>query len=320
MSNLHTLRIDQTDKSGDGITGKLPSFNGMIKLRELSLSSNSISGVIPSNFLSGITDKSEPLEINLSFNNLSGSIPVDLKEFIAIDLNVVQNEISGIPDVLCSKSIWMNGEVGLVKSCDAIMCKPKFWSLSGRASYKKPCRDCPDRQFWGSTFCPTESDYPEQYDERRILAKVYASMDWDTTANWFVSGIEMCEFEGVTCDGSDGNASGIVALDFTSFGLSGTMVSDVFDLKKLNELMLNSVDIKLDKIGHATELHTLHISNANIKSLNGIGNAPPSLKTLHVSRNDFLTGTIPEELFMLDNLEVCTSMWHRLVLGLTINA
>ena len=91
--------------------------------KRLRLDANSLSGSIPDNFLSGVSDKSQLLEIGLGFNFITGAVPASLAAFDEINLEVIGNQISSIDAELCQKSAWQDGEVGnMGNSCDALLC------------------------------------------------------------------------------------------------------------------------------------------------------------------------------------------------------
>jgi len=56
LLDLQKFHVHQSGKIGDGITGKLPSFKEETLLHMLDLNSNSMTGSIPSDFLSGVED------------------------------------------------------------------------------------------------------------------------------------------------------------------------------------------------------------------------------------------------------------------------
>lgn len=96
---------------GGGLTGKLMKFDGRPKLRVLYLGANSLTGTIPSTFLSGVVDKSQAMEVDLTLNMLSGEIPSDLADFDNMNFHVAGNEIDVIPEEIRNKGSWMGGEV-----------------------------------------------------------------------------------------------------------------------------------------------------------------------------------------------------------------
>lgn len=63
LLDLQKFHVHQSGKLGPGITGKLPSFKEQKLLHMLDLDSNSMTGSIPSDFLSGVTDVDQLMAI-----------------------------------------------------------------------------------------------------------------------------------------------------------------------------------------------------------------------------------------------------------------
>ena len=128
MTSLHKLYLHQSDSS---LKRSLPAFDTFPDLVELLLASNRFTGSIPSNFLAGIDDKTQPMTIDLSNNELVGIVPSNLEDFNNLTLRLEGNMISGIAPELYAKGEWMNGDVGKVGSCDAILCPNGTWNAYG---------------------------------------------------------------------------------------------------------------------------------------------------------------------------------------------
>lgn len=63
LVNLEKFHVHQSGRGGDGIIGQLPAFDRQTKLHMLDINSNSMTGSIPSNFLSGVEDVGQLMEI-----------------------------------------------------------------------------------------------------------------------------------------------------------------------------------------------------------------------------------------------------------------
>jgi len=155
LVHLQILDLHRQNPSAGGIRGQLLPFDQIRSIAQMDLSSNSLSGSIPASFLSGISDKSEGLDVILKNNLLSGRIPDALASFTELNLDVTSNLISGVPDTLCSQGLWMNGNVDSY-GCDAILCPPGTYNAFGRQlADNEPCDDCVEspEPFFGAASC-----------------------------------------------------------------------------------------------------------------------------------------------------------------------
>jgi hypothetical protein len=202
--------VDQgaSDDVGPGLTGPLPAFDKLPSLKQLFLGVNSLSGSIPSNFLDGIADKSETIEVDLVSNRLSGPLPASLARFDRLTLYASGNQISGIPDGICRNDDWMNGNVATV-GCDAILCRPKFFSALGRqtdsSSECVPCPSGTSADFFGSFECKGADDDTAE-SERAILEDLYRVTDgdgWQRKDGWMDPDVSLCFWYGITCTSDD---------------------------------------------------------------------------------------------------------------------
>jgi hypothetical protein len=69
-------------------------------------SGNDLSGSIPSNFLAGSLLADHNIYIILEDNEISGTIPESLEPLSKLDINLADNQITGIPEVLCDNNDW----------------------------------------------------------------------------------------------------------------------------------------------------------------------------------------------------------------------
>ena len=63
LLKLEKFHVHQSSRGGGGITGELPAFDRQPKLHMLDINSNKMNGTIPDNFLSGVIDVDQLMEI-----------------------------------------------------------------------------------------------------------------------------------------------------------------------------------------------------------------------------------------------------------------
>lgn len=311
LLNLEELYLGEQRKvtrNGEktGLSGNLPNFEGLHALKVLDVSSNSLKGIIPSDFLNGITYKDRMVTLDLSDNFLTGSLPKELSQFELLNIKLENNKFSGIHPDLCLREKWMKGNVKLY-GCDAILCPTGSSNDYGRqVSVGAPCRDCEVSHgalFYGSTECAD----PEEA-ERKILSHLYSQTggdSWKINKNWD-SDDDICNWYGVDCaDGANEKKGFVYRLILDDNGLVGTVPTEVFRLPGLRHLELNENDIDIDLKGlkHANNIARIFIQETSIKNLDGISKASSSLITLHAGNNDFEASQIPDEIFLLTKLK-----------------
>lgn len=304
--NLVKLKKLHLHQSEGDLSGSLPAFNFFPDIEELTVDSNSFDGGIPDNFLAGVIDIDRPLSIGLSFNKLSGSTPRDLRRFRSLDILLEGNMLAGLSDEYCVKDEWMAGEVGLVGSCDAIMCKPKYWNPYGKASSKlnATCMPCLAAEYYGSTYCGDETD---PFPEKTILDKLYKSTGgpqyWKSAINWTTPGVGICHREHIECAGNEENA-GVRIIRLNGNGLKGVVPPEIWDLPELELLGLTGNEVSLSFLGieKVTKLKTLQVSNTNVRNVDNIDNAGNQLTEIHLAHNQ-LTGEIPQSILNLAHVQ-----------------
>jgi Leucine-rich repeat (LRR) protein len=292
---------------GGGLIGTLPALDGLPRMVELYLGYNSFTGTIPEHFLQGINDKSGQLTVDLSFNSLSGTIPKSLADFDDLQILLPGNLIHGIPAEICNKHDWMNGEVG--SSCDAILCSPGTFNEFGRrVDSMTPCEECTypgSAQDYGATSCG--SVFADNIDDRSILFELYdatGGSDWTNPADWDNDNVAFCDWFGVTCEpvGDMGQMT-VTEISLSGNNLNGMIPSILFHLPELRKLDVrnNHVSIGFNAIHQAENLKELYLDETRVSRLDGIGQAT-SLTTLHLHNNLFAWHSIPDELFDLTSL------------------
>ena len=197
----------------------------------------------------------------------------------------------------------MNGRVGSVKSCSAILCPNGTFNQFGHESLGNPCLACERLSrdpYLGHTHC---EDFTS---ERETLTKLYVRTGGDfwTSATSWLSEAPICTWEGLLCENGDRqDTERITSIRLDANGLSGTLPSEVWTLPNLRTLSLdNNPLLVVDLVGlkaAARTLEVLHLSQTNMRSLEGISSAT-SLKELHVTGNG-IDGTFPDELFALSH-------------------
>lgn len=319
LTNLRELELARTARGG--LAGPLPALTGLTSLNVLSLDYNKFQGSIPQSFLSGVTDKNtKEMKVGLSFNLLTGEVPQSLDSFSNMVLSLEGNQITALPSVFCDNSFWMEGYVAQASNgCDAILCPPGKYNNDGKENPSSPCLDCPGNSYYGATACGVEpsgqhggGDAPPTSSgltETAILDMLYQSTNGDKWVlphkNWTMTGVSVCQREGVTCD-ADGK---VAALRLNRYGLNGQIPTEIFQLSAIRVLGLtdNSVDLKFDGLEQSVKLETLLLSNTRLRSLAGLEKASPTLKAIHVARNE-LDGPFPSSILALKGL-------HRLFLN-----
>jgi Leucine-rich repeat (LRR) protein len=309
MSSLKILSLQREtglSVKGEGLNGPLPAFDGLPNLEELYVGGNEFTGTIPSSFIGGVANKSATVIVDLSSNQLEGSIPPSLANFDDLVLYVAGNMIDAVPDSICAKHSWMNGEVAV--NCDALLCPPGSFNQYGRrVGEDGPCENCGylgSTLYYGSTTC--EAVDVAGLDDRGILRQFYevtGGADWYKKDYWDADDIDICAWYGVKCAIINGEET-VTELILANNGLVGTVPPIVFHLPALKVLNLrnNSIDFTFQGIRFATKLENLHLDATKVTTLAGVGMAK-ALKVLHVQQNEFGGLTIPEEIFGLISLE-----------------
>ena len=180
FGNLRYLRTLKLDRNI--FVGPVPALDDSPALTQLYLGANEFSGTIPSNFLGGLASQTPNLHIDLSHNRFEGTVPEALTRFEYVTLDLTQNQLTAIPESLCSKAEWNDGMVGKY-GCDAILCPARSFNTAGRQQDNLPCRSCPqnDSGHLGQAVCGTISS--------GAMGKVIA---WVTTTLAIASTLWLC--------------------------------------------------------------------------------------------------------------------------------
>ena len=113
MTDLIYLDLSkQKVKSIDalGLRGSIPSFRYHASSRKHDLSQNSLSSIIPSNFIEGIYSRTF-IFLDLSQNRFTGIVPSSLSNLDPSSYDLSDNLMSGISDELCEEIIGIYSQV-----------------------------------------------------------------------------------------------------------------------------------------------------------------------------------------------------------------
>jgi Leucine-rich repeat (LRR) protein len=320
MSSLHTFSLHNA-----ALTGTLPLFRNIPLIKEVFLDHNQFEGTIPSQFLDNSGILYEHVHVGLSYNNLTGTLPAHLERFTFLELDLVGNQITKIPDEICQGVIgsWMSGLVQQY-GCDAILCPNGTYNQDGRQSNdENPCLACPNGTaglpYLGATAC-SDGAVENSMSELDIIVDVYTSLRgttaWVQKTGWSEfddllsnattvqpdAGVDLCSFYGITCNANNS----IEEIKLSNNGLIGTIPTSIFQLLSLTTLDVsrNAVTVTPEGLGalaRAGTISKLVIASTHSIDLTGIGSAN-SLRILDVSGIDFGT-PIPSELFNLVDIE-----------------
>lgn len=352
LTNLQVLSLNgggTADTSTHGttvgmsLTGRVPSFANLTRLTKLFLSENQLTGPLPADFLkfsaaatsNTNNNNNSPLSsmviVNLQNNYLTGGVPLGLRQFADLHLNLVGNLLTQpIPDFFCTKARWMHGLVALY-GCNAILCPAGTFSAQGQQlSDDTACQKCPSSNgpnttyYLGATSCPKSSsnngDNNDPADTTRSLFQFYRALDgprWENNDGWEIfdtiatnSGsnlnsisigpVDFCQFYGVLCDGG-GN---VLFITLANNRLQGTLPTSKLwkGLPKLASLDLSfngGLEV-LDWAGPLPEsLARLKFSHTSVRQLTGLYGSVTSLILTGIE----LAGPLPDELFQLTLLE-----------------
>ena len=234
----------------------------------------------------------ETVTIYLQGNAISGTIPAALGKFSHLDIDLAGNKIVKIPESLCKLEGWIEGNVGTIGSCSAILCPRATFNQFGRETPGNECMPCThleDNASLGKTRCEDVST------ERETLNTLYTNTGgefWNTTVNWQTDA-PICSWSGILCeDGDLQDTEGITSIRLEENGLSGTIPSEIWTLPSLRYINIRGnpgLHVSLDGLANAADtLEVLYLSGTKMSSLNGISQAT-NLKEIHVTGNE-LTG------------------------------
>ncbi|CAJ1940120.1 unnamed protein product [Cylindrotheca closterium] len=297
-----------------GLTGTVPSLHSLPRIKEIYLGHNRFTGTLPPNFLSGVTDKSQQLFVDLSFNAIEGRIPPQLKDFDDLQLLLSSNLIDEIPDELCNKNKWFNGEIA--NGCDAFLCpEGTFNEFGRRVDSKTPCETCTypaSATLFGSTECgPVLVDFMSQREKLMQLYDSTNGLYWKISDGWGKDQVDECDWYGIECEVTALGTKEVTEINLAGNDLFGIIPSVLYhlpDLRKL-DVRFNHVELQFFAIWRSSALEELLLDFTATTTLDGIGRAT-ALKKLHLPDCPLGWKPIPEELYTLglEDLDLSNSM------------
>ena len=333
MVNIRDLSLHHMRREGStlaeksaGLSGPLLTFGSIPYLSILFLDGNRLTGTIPFDFLRHNVHTDTPISVGLTNNQLTGTLPKPLERFEALSIDLVGNQITGIPDELCVKGGWMGGLVEQFQ-CDAILCAPGTYASLGRASGPEdPCLPCDSdagSSWYGNTACVSSADgTPESGSSPDwvVLSELYTGtrgIHWVVRDGWEVFdglakgeeslsdltriGIDVCTgWFGVVCNESNQ----VIDLFLPANRLYGEVPGTLFMMAMLKTVDLSNNNVRLPnflEISQAKRLNVLMASNVRIQSMEGIEQLT-NLRELRID-GQMLEQTLPIELFRLTSLE-----------------
>jgi len=157
--------LTKFDVSSNYISGTLPTFSENLKLQHLNVSQNEFVGAIDAGTMKAAFESSNnevPFVLDLSFNRFEGPLPnfdVDM-----LNINVVGNKLDGIDPIACDHDLWNDGATSMF-NCSAIACPVGTSNAEGRqTSDDEPCEPCAAANHYGTVGC-NESVEGEGNDE-----------------------------------------------------------------------------------------------------------------------------------------------------------
>lgn len=316
LTALKSLFIDSFTKHSVGISGPLLDFRNAKNLTEIYLNANGLTGTVPADLLSGVSNKDQVITIGLQSNDLTGTVPLELQRFTKLNIDLAGNQISGIDPTLCGLDGWMSGLVSKFQ-CDAILCPPGTYNLHGRRyNTDTECVPCAGESteqspFFGALTCESE----EKKKEREILKLFYntcGGSNWKNSDNWLDDDVDVCHWYGISCH--EGRLVDSILLG--SNNVVGTPPPELFAMTQLKWLWLysNPINFNFEGIGNAPKLKSLLLDSTGLTSLDGVEGASV-LEDLDV-RFNLLTGPLPPGVSKLINLKTFSCSENQLNGGL----
>ena len=145
--------------------------------------------------------------------------------------------------------------------------------------------------------------------ERGHLNRFYDLTDgqrWSNNTGW-KSSDPICSWFGVTCEDGDNNDEGVTAIRLQSNNLAGRVAKVVYELPKLRVLDLKDNQLAdggfeaFSRPDVSPDLEVIQLAENALTSMTGIGDAPPSLRVLHLTENRLRE--FPVELTKLSTIE-----------------
>jgi hypothetical protein len=95
----------------------------------------------------------EKIFIDFTDNRLTGTVPSDLKRLDRLQIQLQDNQITGLSEDLCKMNGWMDDDVEMY-GCDGIMCPAGTYNAAGRQNADQgECTFCKVAKYMGQTKC-----------------------------------------------------------------------------------------------------------------------------------------------------------------------
>jgi Leucine-rich repeat (LRR) protein len=150
LSNLPAL--DTLVVSNNNLSGPLPDFADLPSLVFLDLSHNQFTGTVPPMLMKN-SFVEEKIFVDFTDNRLTGTVPSDLKRLDRLQIQLQDNQITGLSEDLCKLNGWMDDDVEMY-GCDGIMCPAGTYNAAGRQNADQgECTFCKVAKYMGQTKC-----------------------------------------------------------------------------------------------------------------------------------------------------------------------
>ena len=146
---------------------------------------------------------------------------------------------------------------------------------------------------------------PEE-DKLRRFYTVADGDRWVKKDNWNTD-FPLCSWYGITCAGGSDKDEGVTAINMEGNNLVGKVSKLVYELPDLTVLNLRNNKLTdggfeaFSRSGIGQNITVINLADNSLTFLTGIGDAPSSLRDLHLTQNR-LRGTIPLEMTRLTKL------------------
>ena len=155
-----------------------------------------------------------------------------------------------------------------------------------------------------------ESSNAAYLGDESVLNRLFNVSDgrrWTNQTNW-MSGESVCTWFGVSCDDSNH----VTEISLSNNNLVGRLPKHIYQMEFLTKVDVSDNSLRdAEFVGFAeakaaggeSKLEIFNIAGNALTSLTGIGEAPATLRELHLTEN-MLQGPLPTELFNLTNINV----------------
>ncbi len=286
-------------------TGPIPSFSQAPDIHKIYLNDNSLSGVIPTNFIEatiGGMQEFETIHVNLASNSLTGMVPESLDSLQELEIvwMLGDNEWSEVAQNLCDNTNWNEGAVEEY-GCSGFLCPPQTFSRHGFRTPDSACQPCPSANFYGSTGCFDK-------DDRTVLVELYVELQgekWKRSSNWLTKD-DFCTWYGVECwNIGDSKTGRVRKILLPNNNLAGTIPDIIYSMHHLTtvDFSRNDIVLQFKNIGESLHMFSVNIAKTRTRDFDGIQYATNFFHELFADQTP-LSGNIPTEILAIGNLKV----------------